>query len=156
MLAVRQPAGIEQMDLVDVRDVYQREQLSDGDLGAGFLPCFARCGVGGCFVVFHETRRQRPKPEAWLDGAPTQQNPAVPLRDAADDHLGILIVDGAALRADMAGQGIAGRNQARDGAATLAAEMDGWMNAAHARQSTAEGPWSLPVERDDCIGRKGI
>ncbi len=55
--------------------------------------------------------------------APAQQDAALPLGDAADDHFRILVMDGAAGVADMARQGVAGRNLEGDGCAAVAAEV---------------------------------
>lgn len=83
--------------------------------GAGFLLGFAAGGVFGGLVVFHETRRQGPVTQAWLDGALAEQDLGLavffPDRDRSDHHLGILIMDGPAAAADIAQARVIGRNQ---------------------------------------------
>lgn len=44
---IEQLSTIEQVYLIDVRDVYQREQSVDFYPGTGFLKCFAQSGLSG-------------------------------------------------------------------------------------------------------------
>ena len=54
-----------------------------------------------------------------------QDAPIRSLRHAADDHLGVSVVDRPALRAHLAGRVIAGRNPAFQRAAAVAAKLHG-------------------------------
>ncbi len=64
-------------------------------------------------------------PVARLDGAPAQQDAVLPLGQRADHQLGVLVVDGAALLADMAGKAVPGRDAEGDGGAAVRAVFHG-------------------------------
>ena len=68
------------------------------------------------FAVLHEAGGHRPKAQARLDGAPAQQDPALPFGHAAEHQQRVLVMDHAAVRADVARQVIAVGDLERDGA----------------------------------------
>ena len=57
---VEHSSPIEQMDLVDVRDVYQRKKVVNADARASFFERLAQGGLRGRLAVFHEACGQRP------------------------------------------------------------------------------------------------
>ena len=110
---IGEPREVEQVNLVHVRHVEQREQVLHLDARAGFLERFARGGFGRRLAHFHEARGQRPEPVARFDRAAAQQDLIAPDRNRADDVARILVVDRAAVIADEALAVVARRN-ARD------------------------------------------
>src|SRR4030067_338976 len=76
------------------------------DARAGLLELFADRALDRGLVVFHEPGGQGPEPVARLDRAPAQKNLVLPLRDAADHDLGVLVMNRAAGRADVPRQGV--------------------------------------------------
>ncbi|SOT39063.1 hypothetical protein F01_190089 [Burkholderia cenocepacia] len=111
---VGEPCEVEQVDLVHVRHVEQREQVLHLDARAGFLERFARGGFRRRFAHFHEARRQRPESVARFDRAAAQQDLVAPDRHRADDVARILIMDRAAVIADEALAVVARRNARED------------------------------------------
>ncbi len=101
---------IKQVYLIDVRDVYQREQSVDFYPGTGFLKCFAQSGLSGRLSVLHESGRECPESVAWLNGATAQQDVAFPFGYAADNKLRVLVVDRLAVPAYMSRQCVAFRD----------------------------------------------
>ena len=77
-------------------------QLHVPDIGIRFFHRFARRALHIAFIVFHETRRQRPQPVARFDRTLAQQNPALPFGNTAGHHFWVLVVHQAAARADIA------------------------------------------------------
>ncbi|CAM2167796.1 hypothetical protein BLAT2472_10711 [Burkholderia latens] len=110
---IDQTRQVEQVDLVHVRHVQQREEVLHFDACAGFLERFPCCGLGRRFAHFHETRRQRPEPVARFDRAPAQQHLIAPDRHRAHHVARILVMDRAAVIANEALAVVARRN-ARD------------------------------------------
>src|SRR6185503_12363398 len=109
-LEIEQARPVEHVDLVDVRDRNHAEGRRELHARAGFLEGLARRALRGGFAVFHEAGRQRPVAVARLDGAPAQENPVLPLRQAADHQPGVLVMDAAAGVAEIARQRIARRH----------------------------------------------
>lgn len=105
-----QLSPIEQVHLIDVRDIDHGERCVDFDIGAGLLLGFPYGCLRRRFAVFHETAGQRPVAMPWLDGAAAQQYFSVPLRRAANDEARIFIVDMPATLADVPGQGVSCRD----------------------------------------------
>src|SRR5688572_11843260 len=122
-----------QVHLADVRDRVDGVQVDDFHPRIRFLHGLTRGALGCRFVVLHEARRQGPEPVAGLDGTLADQD-AVPIcRETPHDHLGVLVVDGAAGVADGALQGIALGNAVRDGAAAGMAVLDQGTRSAYSR-----------------------
>ncbi len=120
-IQVQQPGAKEHVDLVDMRQTEETVEASDLHARIGLLQGLARGPVLGGLTALHEAGRERPETMAGLNRPPTEQNFVFPLRNAADDHLGILIVDGPALTADMALAVVAGGDEKADGGAATAA-----------------------------------
>src|SRR5260221_5540662 len=89
------------VDLTDVRQADYGVQTFDRDARVGFLQRFTQCACGERLAVFEKARGQRPESLARLDRALAQQHVALPLGQAADDDLWILVVDRAALLSDV-------------------------------------------------------
>jgi hypothetical protein len=126
-IEVEQLGQIEQVDLVHVGHVQQREQLAQPDVGAGFFLGLAhRCLVRG-FLVFHEAGRQGPVAVARLDGALAQQDLefafALPHWNRADHQLRVLVMNGAAMGAHVAWTVIAFGDGHRQRMGALGAEF---------------------------------
>src|SRR6266567_4262929 len=127
-LRSRSEAEIEQtraehdVDLVDLRQADDRVQRSDLDLGARLLHGLARGAGQDRLAVLQEPRRERPQSVSRLDRSLAQQDLTVPLRQTADDDLGILIMHRTAVRAHVARQRVAVRDAVleRRGAAVAA------------------------------------
>jgi hypothetical protein len=75
------------------------------------------------FAVLHETGGHRPQAVARLNPALAQQDFVFPLRNAANDHSRILVVNGLARAAYMARQRVALRDAQLDRRAALIAEF---------------------------------
>src|SRR5439155_8837966 len=89
-----------------------------------FLECFAHRTGADRLRVLQETRGQCPETEARLDGALAQQHLIAPGRQAADDHLRILVMNGLAVRADEARHVVAFRHAEDEcGGAAVTAEV---------------------------------
>ncbi len=121
---IEQTGAEHDVELADVRQADHRVQRSDLDLGPRFLHGLPHGPGQDRLAVLQESGRQRPQSVSRLDRALAQQHLSVPLRQAADDDLRVLIVDRAAVRAYPARQRIAFRNAVleRRGAA-MAAEI---------------------------------
>ena len=110
-ITLQQAATIKQMHLTDVRNIDQREEFLNTDMGAGFLQRFPLGRFAGRFAVLHETGRQGPQTRARFDRSPAQQNPFLPLGDAADDQLRIQVMHAAAIQTNVAWHIVSGRNR---------------------------------------------
>ena len=89
-------------NLIDVRYIDQGIDAQVRDFGTGFFAGFAAGGLFDGFAVFHKSGWQRPVTLARLDGAPAQQHLSAPGRQATGDNIGVLIMNGLALLADVA------------------------------------------------------
>src|SRR5260370_14843635 len=90
-----------------------------------FLVRLAGRGLLQRLAVLHEASRDRPIAKTRLDRATAEQDPALMLRNAADDQARVLVVNRAAAVTDVARQVIARRNAQRDRRAALAAVLHG-------------------------------
>ena len=124
-IGILQTAAIEKVDLTDGRQVNERKQSVDLDARASFFSGLTNGRLKGRLAVLHKPGRQRPETVARFDGASTKQNVALPFDNAADDQLGVLVVDGGAIGADVAGMRVAGRDTEFDRRTTLGAEIHG-------------------------------
>lgn len=122
---VEQAGAEQQVDLAYVWDVVDRVERSDLDARVGFFQCFALGALLDRFPFLQVTRGHRPQAMARLDCPPAQQDPAIPLNDAAHDHARVLIVNDMASVADVAFKRIAGRHAQRHRGAALAAKLHG-------------------------------
>src|SRR6266702_5896803 len=109
-IEIEQSREVEQMHLMHVRNVQQRVQVLYFDARTGFFQCFARGGLRRRLAHFHEACGQSPVAVARFDRAPAQQHLVIPDGNGADHVARILIVHGAAARADEAFTVVAGRN----------------------------------------------
>src|SRR6185436_2824877 len=105
--------------LMRVHDAHQGEEGADFDLREGFFLRLASGALLQGLAVLHESGGHRPEPQARLDGALADEDPALMLRHAPDDDARVLIMDRAAAVAHEAGQVIAGRDALRDAGAAL-------------------------------------
>src|SRR5687767_14918332 len=108
----------EHVHLLGVPDVRDREQRADLHVDFGFLARLARGAFLERLAVLHETRADRPESEPRLDAPFTYQDAVSECGYAADDQLGVAVVDRAAPVADMARKEVAVRNFEDDGRAT--------------------------------------
>ena len=106
---------IDELDLGEPGDVVDGEQALDLDAGAGLFPGLALGALEAGLVQLHIAGRQGPEAVARVDGAPAEQDLALPAADRADHDLGILIGDEAAVAADEAQLPIPLRNPALEG-----------------------------------------
>jgi hypothetical protein len=111
------------MYLAGVRDVGDQQQTADLDVDPGFFERLAGGSRLERLVVFHKPGRDGPVPQPGLDAPLAQQNATLVHRHAADDEFRILVVNGAALLADVARQEVVHRNFEDDSGATVAAEI---------------------------------
>src|SRR5512143_2127775 len=111
---VDQAGAEDHVDLADLRQADHRVERADLDAGARLLERLARRARVERLVVLEEACGQRPQTLTRLDGAPAQEHLVLPLGQAADHHLRILVVDGPARRAHVARQVIALRDPERD------------------------------------------
>ena len=118
VFAVFQFAEEEHVDLVDMGQIENGIKVTNGHRGAGFFPGFAGRAFLQGFPVFHIAGGQGPVALAWFDRAFTQQHFAFPHGDCADHDLGILVVDGLAIGAPVAGPVVSFRNAETDLVAT--------------------------------------
>ncbi|CAG9229457.1 conserved hypothetical protein [Burkholderia vietnamiensis] len=123
VVGIDEPRQIEQVDLMHVRHVEQREQVLYLDARAGFLERFACGGLGRRLAHFHEARGQRPEPVARFDRAAAQQHLIAPDRHRADHVARILVMDRAAVIANEALAVITLRNARDDFVAADGAEF---------------------------------
>src|SRR6185437_11790272 len=100
-----------------------RKQGPDLDLSECLLPRFSGGSLLQGLTVFHEPGGNGPKAPARLDAATAQTNPSVVLGNAAPDQARILIVNGSARVADVAGDVVARGDAQLDFRATLIAEV---------------------------------
>ena len=118
-----EPGAVEQMHLVHVRNRQNRKRFPELHARSRFLQGLAKRRLRGRFVELHEPGRKRPESETGLDRAPAQQDPVLPLRDSADYHQRIPVVDGFATVADMTRTRIAWGDAQRDFRAAVRAEV---------------------------------
>src|SRR5690606_10089342 len=97
-----QPRPVDELDLRDARDRVDRQELVDLEAGARLLPGLAAGAGGGRLVQLEVAGREGPEAAARLDRPPAQQDAIAPGGDGADDDLGILVSDEAAVAADEA------------------------------------------------------
>src|SRR5262249_11610494 len=83
-LGREQPGAIDDLHLREPGDGVDREHALDLDLGARLLPGLAQRAVGRALVQLEIAGRKRPEPLARIDGAPAQQDTALPRADRAD------------------------------------------------------------------------
>src|ERR1035437_4605392 len=122
-IEIEQPRAVKNVHLVDLRHRQHAEQIADLDARIGFLQRLAQRRFARGLAVFHEARGRRPVAAARLDGALAQQDFALPLRDAADHHFGIRVVNGVAGLAHVAREAIAGGYLEGDGSAAVGAKF---------------------------------
>src|SRR4051812_23579765 len=89
-------------------------------------------------MLLHETGRQGPEPFAGMDGPAAQQDLAAVMHHRADHDLGILVVNEAAIDADLALEIVALRDEALEVALLLSGVF------AHERFKAATPGRSLP------------
>ena len=85
-------------------DMWHIDQGVDGQVfnhGTGFFQGLAPGGVFDRFAVLHKACGQRPVAFARLDGAAAQQHLRTPHGHAAGDDIGVLIMNGLAMVADI-------------------------------------------------------
>ena len=96
-------AGAEDhLHLPDAADAEHAEDAVQHDIGLGFLPGLARRALFQRLAVLQVTGGQGPETAARLDGAAAHQYAVVGNDDGADDDLGVVIGDMAAIGADQA------------------------------------------------------
>ena len=98
-------------------------QIVDGDPRVRLFEGLAHRRLVGGLAVLHETGRHRPQPESRLDRTPAHQDLVPPVRDAPGDHLGIVIVHGAAVVTDVPRAVVALRNPHTHQIPTYTAEL---------------------------------
>jgi hypothetical protein len=113
----------EDVHLPGLKDMHDRQQRANLDIGVGLLQRLAGSGLLNGFAVLHEPGRNGPVAQSRLDGPATQQDAPLVVGDAAGNDLRVLVVDRAAIRADVAWQMIPWRNAKLYGLAALAAEV---------------------------------
>lgn len=123
---VKQTGTVDDVDLADVGKIYKGEHGAQSDSGACFFKRLPERGVPACFVVFHESGGESPVPVAGLNGSSAHEDAVFPFDQSADDYLGVLVVNGAALVANMAGQAVSGGNSKTDWRAAIGAVVHGW------------------------------
>ena len=112
----------EHVHLLRMQDVHDGEQGADFNVGQGLFVRFTRGRLLQRFVVFHEARGERPVAVTRLDGPAAEHDAAVlGFRNAADDDLGIFVVNGVTSRADVPRQVLTLWNPHHHGGATIAA-----------------------------------
>ena len=113
------------MYLVRVQHVHHGQQGTDLHLCLRLLERLASRAFLGRLAVFHEAGRDGPEAEPRLDRAPAEQDAAFVFGHAADDQLGVLVVDDATGLADVAGEVVAFGRAERDRIAAGGAELHG-------------------------------
>lgn len=117
-------AAVEEVNLVDMRQVDHQKGVRVNDRGARlFLGLAKRCLSGG-LAVFHKTCGQGPETKAWFNGPAAKENLFFPRGDAANHHAGVFILNVIAGGALVAWSVIAGRHREYGAGAALVAETD--------------------------------
>ena len=111
------------MHLADVRHVDQGIDAQVAHPGAGFFHGFAYGGLLDGLAVFHEAGGQGPETQARLDGTTAQQHLIAPHRYGAGDDIGVLVVNGLTVIADITQACVAFGNALGDWFTALAAEV---------------------------------
>src|SRR3954453_11866322 len=122
---LRQLGPEEDMHLMRLQSVHDRQQRTDLDLRQCFFVSLAGGTLLKGLAVLHEPRRHRPEAAPRLYTPTTQQNLPVIVRHATDDDPGILVVDGSTGVADVTRQMVARRDARFDLGAALVAEIHG-------------------------------
>src|SRR3569832_901899 len=143
---IEQPGAEHEVHLIDMRQVVQGIQAAHFDARAGFFPGFARRAFERGFAVFHEAGRQGPQAVSGFDGTPAQQHLVLPFGNAADDHLGVLVMDGAAFGADMTRQVVSAWHAQHHGAATFTAKVHAASNSVCVQARYQNPPTSIKGE----------
>src|SRR5712692_2521511 len=73
-----QVGAVDELNLADPWDAVDGEQAVDGDVGLRLLPGLALSCLGRRFVKLQISGWQGPESAPRLDGAPAEQDPAVP------------------------------------------------------------------------------
>src|SRR3546814_383547 len=113
---LRQAGAEDELDLRDAGDRVDRQQLVDLQFCARLFPGLTPGAGRSGFLQLQEAGRQGPEAAARLDGAPTEQDAPLPGGDGADDDLGILVGDKAAVAPPAAAAGVPLRDPAPDNA----------------------------------------
>ncbi len=108
--------------LPDLGDVVDGLEVKNLDFGTRLLAGLPQRPFFEGLPVFQVASRQIPIARSWFDGPSAKQYFVFPDGKAADDHLGILVVDGLTVGANVAGAIIPfGDIKNKFGASTLAA-----------------------------------
>ena len=118
----------EDVHLPGLQDMHDSQQGANLDVGVGLLQRFAGSRLLHGFAVLHEPGRNGPVAQSRFDGPATQQDPPFVVGNAAGDDLRVLVVDRAAVGADIPRQMITWRNTKLDRVAAVAAEVHGGDN----------------------------
>ena len=102
------------MHLIDVRSIDEGIDSQVFNVGAGFFEGLASGSLFNGLAVFHETCGQGPVPLARLDGASAQQHLSAPGGQAPGNNIGVLIMNGLAVVADITQARIALRDMLAD------------------------------------------
>src|SRR5690606_20288067 len=116
-------AQIKEMDLLGLRNIDDRVERTQFDLRAGLFLGFAHGALRSGLAQFHEAGGEGPFAQSRFDGAPAQQDAVAENRHHAHDIAGILIVNGAALVADVAHAIVFGWYPARELRSAHGAEL---------------------------------
>src|SRR5690606_35767155 len=143
------------IDLVDMGQVENRINVPNLYRGAAFFPGFPGGAFLQGFPVFHEAGGQGPVALAGLDGTFAEQNATFPDRDGANHDLRVLVMDGAAMVAPIAGPVVSFGNRIQHFLPAMAAILHDRSRRGEVRQPTGSPePWQsesgaspLPAER---------
>src|SRR5262249_10686111 len=92
--------AVDHLYLGKPRDGVDGEHAIELDLGAGLFPRLAQGAVGRGLVQLEVAGGQRPVSAPRMDGAAAEEDAVLPAADRADDDLGVLVGDEAAVAAD--------------------------------------------------------
>ncbi len=111
---IEEPGAEHHVELADLGQADHRVQLPDVDARARLFERLARRAGEDRLAVFEKTRGQRPQAVARLDRAPAKEDAPFPFGQAADDDLGILVVNRVAVGTDEPRHVVALGNAKRD------------------------------------------
>src|SRR5215470_15227462 len=127
-LEVDQAGAEHHVDLIDVWEADHGVKRADHDSRVRLLGGLACRASEYRFAVFKEACWQRPQSLPRLDRALAQQHLLAPHRQAANNDLGVLVMNRSATRAHVTRQGVSGRNAKLERRrAALTAELHGRM-----------------------------
>lgn len=131
-----------------MRKIHKGKHGAKRDPCPGLFEGLSQRSASARFIVFHKTCRKCPVAVSRLNGPSAHENAAFPLDQRTDDNFRVLVVDGAALVADMAWQAVASRDLETDLSTAMGTVVHDSAETWSAFDSNSRSP---PFMRVQCI-----